>query len=453
MTSMEFDLVVIGTGAAGNLAALKCRERGWRVAIVDEREYGGTCALRGCDPKKVLVVAARAFDDVARLAEHGIFERVPAIAWSDLMRFKRTFTDPVPEERRRAYDAAGIVSLTGKARFTGEAHLRVGNDCVNTRYVLVASGAKPQHVAEGDGRLLTSEGFLDLETLPESLTFVGGGYIAFEFAHVAARAGAHVTILHRGARPLDGFDPDVVDALVEVSRQVGINIELNTAVKAVDVDSRGGVLVRAAGADGVEKSFHSAAGVLAAGRVPNIDELDLDLAHVERTKRGVKVNSYLQSVTNPRVYVAGDAADGGGLPLTPVAGYEGEVAASNMIDGNRREVDFRATVTMVYAIPALGTVGLSEAAAREAGIECEVRTGDMTDWYSTRHVAGRKACYKTVIEKQGRKILGATILGPHAEEQLNVFALAIRQGVTSREIANVLFAYPTGSSDFEYMVQ
>ncbi|MBV8117182.1 MAG: NAD(P)/FAD-dependent oxidoreductase, partial [Candidatus Eremiobacteraeota bacterium] len=440
---MNVDLVVIGTGSAGHTAALKCRRRGWTVAIADEREFGGTCTLRGCDPKKVLVAAARISDDVVRFTARGVFDRVPSLQWSQLMRFKRTFTDPIPDERRRAYDEAGIVSLHGKARFVGETELRVGDDRVRSRFVLIATGAKPAHVADGDAMLLTSEGFLDLETLPESLVFVGGGYIAFEFAHIAARAGAVVTLLHKDSRPLNGFDGEMVDALVDISREIGIRIALDTTVKAVVADARG-VRVDAVGGDGKRKTFTAAAGVLAAGRGPDIDDLDLDAGHVERTKRGIKVDAYLRSVSNPRVYAAGDAADGGGLPLTPVAGYEGDVVADNLLDDNAREVDFSGLVTMVYTIPSLGSVGMSEATARQRGIACDVRSGDMTQWYSTRHVAGRKARYKVVLEKATGTILGAAILGPHAEEQLNVLALAVRRGLPGRDVGDVLFGYPTG---------
>jgi glutathione reductase (NADPH) len=446
----SFDLLVIGSGSAGTTAALACRERGWNVAVADERPFGGTCALRGCDPKKVLIAAARVVDTAQRLAEIGVIDRPPQLQWPQLMRFKRSFTDPVPRERVHIYEDAGIIPLNGHARFEDEQTLRIGSECIHAGHVLIATGASEQHVAPGDEHLMTSEAFLELETLPASLIFVGGGYISFEFAHVAARAGADVTILHNDARPLHGFDGDIVDRLLEITREIGIHVYVDTPVRAVEREQ--GTIIVHAEQGGSSKQFRAQAGVLAAGRLPNLDALGLEAGRVERGKRGITVNEYLQSTSNPRVFAAGDAANAGGLPLTPTAASEGLVVAANLLDGNRRTMDFRSLATMVYTIPPLGSVGLSEAAARERDIEYDVRTGDMSAWYSTRHVAARAAFYKVVLEKGGGKVLGATILGPHAEEQINALALAIQNGCDRDEIARTLFAYPTGSSDLEDLV-
>lgn len=445
-----FDLIVVGTGSAGTSAALAARERGWSVAIVDERPFGGTCVLRGCDPKKVLVAAARVVEDGRRWADLGVIDRAPALNWNRLMRFKHTFTDSVPEQRTTKFESAGIVPFHGRARFEDVRTLRVDEESLRGKRILIASGAKERHVAQGDDCLLTSETFLDLETLPASLLFVGGGYIAFEFAHVAARAGAQVTILHSDAHPLPGFDAEVVEQLIAVTREIGIHVVLGSQVTAITQEPDG--VVATATHDGAERSFRAEKGVLAAGRVPDLEDLGLESAGIEWTKKGVRVNAFLQSVSNPNVYAAGDAADGGGLPLTPVAGYEGEIAAANILDGNARTADFRGLASMAYTVPPLATVGLTEAKARERAINIDVRSGDMKDWYSTRHLAGRAAFYKVVLERDTGKVLGATLLGPQAEEQINVLALAIRNGLSGEAIAATLFAYPTGSSDLEYLV-
>lgn len=447
--ALEFDVVVIGTGSAGTAAATALRAAGKSVAIVDERPFGGTCMLRGCDPKKVLVAAARVVDDAQRYAALGIVEATP-LHWPTLMRFKRTFTDPVPAQRERQYKEAGIRALRGSARFLDAQNIAVDGEPVKAQNIVIASGARTQHVAEGDDVLLTSEQFLELDGLPSSLLFVGGGYIAFEFAHVAARAGAKVTILHRGSQALQGFDPDLAGDLVTLTRSIGVDVQLDTTVESVSREGDG--IVVTASVKGAKREFRAGGGVLAAGRVADIDRLALDVGHVERTKRGIKVDSHLQSTSNPHVYAAGDAADGGGLPLTPVAGYEGSLVAENILHDNRSSVDAAGLASMVYTIPPLGVVGVSEGEARKRGLDVEVHRGDMTDWFSTRHVAGRKAFYKSVIEKGSRKILGAAVLGPHAEEQINVFSLAIRAGLTADVVSATLFAYPTGSSDLEYML-
>lgn len=444
----SFDVAVIGSGSAGTQAALTARKAGRSVAIIDERQYGGTCALRGCDPKKVLVHAARVVEQTNRLYELGVLDAAAHISWPQLMRFKRTFTDPVSGQREQTYREAGITMLHGRASFADKQNLFVGQDTIHASHIVIASGAQEVHVAHGDDALLTSETFMELEQLPESLLFVGGGYIAFEFAHVAACAGASVTILHKDKQPLQGFDPDVVDRLVELSRAAGITIHLDAAVDDVRRDPDG---VTVHTHDG--QTFRAADGVLSAGRSPDLEHLALDRAGVERTKKGVKVNEFLQSEGNAHVYAAGDAADAGGLPLTPVAGYSGEIAAHNIVNGNTRRPDFHGLVTMAYTIPPLGSVGLTEAQAREQQMNIEVRTGDMTQWYSTRHVASRGAFYKVVLEKPTQQILGATILGPHAEEQINVLALAIRNSLDASSVADALYAYPTGSSDLEYLVR
>ncbi|HET6896535.1 MAG TPA: NAD(P)/FAD-dependent oxidoreductase [Candidatus Baltobacteraceae bacterium] len=446
----SFDAVVIGSGSAGTQAAFTLREAGRRVAVIEEGPFGGTCALRGCDPKKVLVHAARVVDAAERLADLKVVENVPRISWRDLIAFKRTFTRPVPDERLASYSKAGITALHGRASFEDEQTVTVNGERIRAQHVVIASGAHELHVADGDSQLLTSETFMELEELPRSLVFVGGGYIAFEFAHVAARAGAQVTILNSDDHPLSGFDPDAVQQLLEVSRSIGITIHLNTPVTSVERDADG--IVAHATQNGKPCTFRAQSGVLAAGRVPALEHLALERAGVERTNKGVKVNEFMQSAGNPRVYAAGDAADAGAVPLTPVASYTGKLAAQNVLDGNTHKADFSGLATMVYTIPPLGSVGLSEAKAREGAMDVEVHAGDMTDWYSTRHVGGRAAYYKTIAERTSGKLLGATVLGPHAEEQINMFALALRYSLDSHALADALFAYPTGASDAEYLV-
>src|SRR5690348_17134989 len=229
----EFDLVVVGTGSSGNAAALRCARAGWRVAVVDRLPYGGTCALRGCDPKKVLVGAAEAIDWMERMQGSGIAGD-SHIDWPELMRFKRTFTQPVPQEREAALRELGIATYHGEARFTGAATLDLAGEPATARHVVLATGARPATLhLQGEDHLITSTNFLDLEAMPPRIAFVGGGYIAFEFAHVAVRAGAAVTILQRGPRVLTGFEPGLVDRVVEVSREIGIDVRMDTAVHGI----------------------------------------------------------------------------------------------------------------------------------------------------------------------------------------------------------------------------
>lgn len=210
-TEKGFDLIVVGTGAAGSTAAYKCREEGWEVAIIDSRPFSGTCALRGCDPKEVLIGAAELSDWVRRMEGKGVLSKGAEIDWPSLMRFKKSFTDPVPRNREKGYAKAGIAAYHGRTCFLNQTTVKVGDDTLTGRFVLIAAGARPATLdIPGEKYLTTSDQFLELEQLPQRITFVGGGYISFEFAHIAAHAGAQVRILHGGVRPLEGFDADLV---------------------------------------------------------------------------------------------------------------------------------------------------------------------------------------------------------------------------------------------------
>lgn len=447
----EFDLIVIGTGAAGTGAAYKCQSAGWEVAVVDSRPFGGTCALRGCDPKKLLVGAAELTDWNRRMAREGVSANGAEIDWAALMRFKRTFTEPVPENREKAFAKAGIVTFHGRASFLDKTTLRVGDDTLTGRFVHIAAGARPATLGiPGEDHLTTSDQFLELEQLPGRIAFVGGGYIAFEFAHIASRAGAQVQILHRGARPLDGFDPDLVDVLAQATRALGVDIRLNTSVESVARE--GGRLVLNATAGKSGQTFEADMVVHSAGRVPDIDDMNLEQAGVERGGKGILVSEYLQSVSNPAVYAAGDAAASGGPPLTPVAGMEGRVAASNMLKGNHRRPDYAGVPTVVFTVPPLAAVGLQEEAAREQGLKFEVKHEDTSGWYSSRSVGLKYSGFKTLVEEGSGRILGAHLLGPHAEESINLFALAIRSGLKAHDLKRMIYAYPTSASDISYMV-
>jgi glutathione reductase (NADPH) len=447
----NFDLIVIGTGAAGATAASECRSAGWNVAIVDSRPFGGTCALRGCDPKRVLVGATEVIERSRQMAGKGISFDAVKIDWPALMRFKQTFTQPVPADREQRFSEAGIAVFHGRARFTNKTTIQVGGDTLTGRFVLIAAGARPGTMRiPGEEHLTTSEKFLELDSLPPRILFVGGGYISLEFAHVSARSGAEVQILHRGARPLEKFDPDMVDRLVKATEELGVPVRLNTAVQSIEKGS--GHFTVHASVNGASQSFEADLVVHGAGRVPEIDDLDLKTAGVEREKRGVSVNEYLQSISNPSVYAAGDAAASGAPPLTPVAGMEGEVVAANLLKGSHRKPDLAAIPSIVFTFPPVASVGLLESAAKEKGLKFRVNHQDTSDWYSSRRLGAKYSAFKLLMEEGSDRILGAHLIGPHAEEQINLFTLAIRSGIRACEIEQTLFAYPTGASDLGYMV-
>lgn len=370
-----YDLVIVGTGTAAMGVSMRVRGAGWRVAVIDFRPFGGTCALRGCDPKKVLVSGAETVDLVSRMRGHGVTGNC-SVNWPELMAFKRTFTDPVPEENRRQYAEKGIDAFTGTARFTGHNLLEVNGGSLESRYFLIATGAGPVRLGiPGEQHLANNEDFLSLEKLPSRIAMVGGGYIASEFSHTAARAGAQVTILQRGARILPRFDPDLVDWLLERFTSLGISVHTNTQVEAIE-KTGDGFLVRASNGDNV--SIPADLVVHAAGRAPAFDDLNLEAAGIETEKGRIRLNEFLQSVSNPAVYAAGDAAQVG-PPLTPVSSHDSKIVAANLLGGNQHKPNYTGVPSVAFTIPPIATVGLSEAAALKQGLQFHVKSRKQVD--------------------------------------------------------------------------
>lgn len=373
------------------------------------------------------------------------------IDWAELMRFKRTFTDPAPQRTEDGFRNAGINTFHGAAAFTGPNSLQVGADLLEAEHVLIATGAKPQRLnIPGEEHLTTSDQFLELDSLPRRIVFIGGGYISFEFAHLAARAGSQVTILHRGERPLEAFDPDLVQRLMQRTRELGIDIELRA--EATALERRTKQLVVTASTTQGPREFEADMVVHGSGRVADIDELNLRAAGIEASRRGVKVNSFLQSTSNPAVYAAGDSADTALPKLTPVAGYEGGIVASNLLKGNHRGVEKLPIPSVVFTVPALATVGMSEDTARKEGRSFRVHMEDTGSWYSLRRVAEKCSGFKVLIENETDQILGAHLLGPEADELINVFTLAMHMNVPAERLRHTVFAYPTHASDVTYML-
>jgi glutathione reductase (NADPH) len=447
----KFDVIVIGTGSAASTVALHCRKAGWQVAIVDAKPFGGTCSLRGCDPKKVLVGAAEVLDWGRRMQGRGIQAAKLQIDWSELMRFKRSFTEHVPKQREDEFANAGIAAFHGLARFTGPTTIEVGEEELEGRQIVIATGQEPANLKiSGTEYLTTSDQFLDLSELPPRILFIGGGYIAFEFAHVGALAGSEVTVLHRGSRPLALFDSDLVDQLVERTRELGIDLHLES--EAIEIEKSSAELIVRASQGGETVNFKADMVVHAAGRVPAINALNLDIAGIEWDSQGVRVNQFLQSVSNPAVYAAGDAAASEGAALSPVASYEGRLVAANLLKGNHQTANYLGVPSVVFTIPPLAAVGLSEDAAHEQNLKFTVKKERTSNWYSSRRIAETCSGYKVLVEEGTDRILGAHILGSEAAEVINLFAVAIRSGMHATDLKHTLFAYPTSGSTVTRML-
>ena len=444
-----YQLVIIGTGTAAMVAAMRVRAAGWSVAVIDFRPFGGTCALRGCDPKKMLIGGAVAWDHARRMIGKGIAGDTH-IDWPDLMTFKRSFTDPVPEKHEHSYANNGIDTYHGQARFTGSNTLDVEGDTLEAEHVLIAAGAEPIKLGiPGEEHLITNEEFLEVDALPRRIALVGGGYIAAEFSHIAARAGAEVTVLQRGERMLTHFDPDLVGWLMEKFREIGIDVHTRTTVEAVEQSN--GVYRVLAATDGQVVNFEADLVVHAAGRAPALDALDLEAAGLAVENGRLKLNEYLQSVSNPAVYAAGDAAQMG-PPLTPVSSHDVKVVAANLLQGNRHKPNYTGVPSVAFTIPPIASVGLSEAEARRQNVNFRIQTQSASDWFTARQAAEPSYGFKVLIDETTDRVVGAHLVGPYADEVINLFALAIQQGLTAAQLKTTMFAYPTGASDIGYML-
>ncbi|NDV18602.1 NAD(P)/FAD-dependent oxidoreductase [Pseudodesulfovibrio sp. JC047] len=449
MKKRAFDVVVVGSGTAAYYAVAGLKQHSnMTIAIVDERPYGGTCALRGCQPKKYLVSNAESVASVSHLLGRGLEGEVRT-NWGALQRLKNEFLQGRSEAAQAHWDASGVTTFNGTARMRADDQIEVGGQVLTAKTIVLATGSLPNQLPiEGGALARDSEYFLDMEKMPERVTFIGGGFISFEFAHVAIRGGASaVHILHRSARPLRAFEDDLVAVLLKASAAAGIDVQLGVVPERIVATETG-------------YSVHSASGAVietdliieATGRHPNLTVLDGNMGNVAFSSKGVEVNSFLQSVSNPRVYAIGDCADTPYM-LAPVADREGQIAALNIVHGNSHEVDETVVPSAVFSIPTLASVGLTEEAAREQSLKYRVNQGDTTDWPSSKRIGEEYGAYKVLIDADTDLILGAHILRHNAAEVVNVFALAIQFNISASALANFLWAYPTSTSDLKYMVK
>lgn len=445
----QYDLVVIGAGTAAMTAAMRVRAAGWNVAVVDFRPYGGTCALRGCDPKKMLVSGAAAVDYARRMHANGVAGEVH-IDWPRLMAFKRSFTDSVPENMEHRYREKGIDTYHGRARFTGTNALKIEDEVLDAKHILLATGAEAMKLGiPGEEYLVDNEGFLALEALPQRIVLVGGGYIAAEFSNIAARAGAQVTILQHGDRLLKEFDADLVGWLMESFHALGIDVRTRTTVERVE--RHGSVFTVQASTGSRRFTVDADLVVHAAGRKPDFGPLDLEAGGVATKGGRLHLNEHLQSVSNASVYAAGDAAQSG-PPLTPVSSHDAKVVAANLLEGNHAKPNYRGVPSVAFTIPPIASAGLGEEEARKQGLRFRMKSEKASGWFNARQQAERVYGFKVLVEEDTNRILGAHLVGPHVDEVINVFAFAIRHGHTAEDLKTTMFAYPTGASDLGYMV-
>ncbi|WP_372718497.1 NAD(P)/FAD-dependent oxidoreductase [Novipirellula sp.] len=452
MSETHFDLIVIGTGPSSSTVAKKSRGEGKRVAMIEEREFGGTCALRGCNPKKVYVNAADLIDRVVGGRGELLDYQEVRIDWQQLLQFKQTFTDPVIEKSEASYRKKGIETFSGTASFVAPDTIRVGNHTLKSERVFIGVGARPRPLdIPGETHVVQSDDFLELPEMPSRVVFIGGGYISMEFACVVARYGSHVTVLQHGDQILNSFDADLVSQLSEYCAEHGVKIYTQSEVTAVNQRGDQSFVVSYKNG-GQTLSVDADLVVHGAGRVPNIEGLDLQAGEVEFGDKGIKLDAFLRSVSNPRVFAAGDCADTGKPQLTPTANEEARVVVKNLFTSkSMQQPDYDVIPRVAFTVPSIAAVGMSETQARQSH-DVDVHHEDTSTWASVRKTGQRCAGYKILIDKKTDLILGAHLLGPAAEETINLFALAMKFGLTATNVKSTLFVFPTFASDVRKMV-
>ena len=449
MKTDQFDVVIIGGGNAGIGVTGPARRAGLSVAMIEARDLGGTCPNRGCTPKKVLVAAGHALHEIERAGIHKIAVGKPRLDWAALIDREKDMIRDIPENLARAMAHRKVEVIAGCAAFAGPNTVRVGDRLLEAKHIVIATGSKPRPLPiAGAEHMITSDEMLSERSQPGSVIFIGGGVISLEFGHVYARAGTEVTILEALPQLLPAMDADAVAKLQAESERIGIRVRSNVSVKRIE--RAGGKLRVVFVHDGAEHAAEADRIVNGAGRIANVDSLDLAAGNVEQANGRVTVDRYLRSTSNPHVHVCGDA-----LPispqLSPLATYEGDIVGRNIVEGAKHIPDYEGLPTSVYTVPALAAVGLTEAAARQKSSSIEIHVNDMLGWFSARTYAETVSWSKIIVDRNNDRILGAHFVGHEGQELVNVFALAIKFGISASKLKDFVYAYPTFSADIKHM--
>ncbi|HEY2246815.1 MAG TPA: NAD(P)/FAD-dependent oxidoreductase [Bradyrhizobium sp.] len=450
MRTEQFDVVIIGGGNAGIGVTGPVRRAGLSVAMIEARDLGGTCPNRGCTPKKVLVAAGHALHEIERAGIHKVAVGKPRLDWAALIDREKDMIKDIPRDLARSMAHREVEVIAGRAAFAGPNTVRVGDRLLEAKHIVIATGSKPRPLPiPGAEHMITSDEMLSERRQPGSVIFVGGGVISLEFGHVYARAGTAVTILEALPQLLPAMDADAVARLQAESERIGIRVSTNVSIKRIE--SAGGRLRVVFTHDGTESAAEADRVVNGAGRIANIDAIDLAAGQIAQANGRVTVDKYLRSTSNPNVHVCGDA-----LPispqLSPLATYEGDIVGRNIAEGAKHSPDYAALPTSVYTVPALAAVGLTEAGARQKNLSIDVHVNDMLGWFSARTFAETVSWSKIIVDRRSDRIIGAHFVGHEGQELVNVFALAIKFGISASQLKDFVYAYPTFSADIKYML-
>ena len=448
--SKAYDVVIVGGGNAAFGVTVPTRKAGLKVVMIEDRDLGGTCPNRGCTPKKALVAAAHALHEIGQAHVHCISVGKPTLDWAALIDREKEMIAGIPDSLAETLQERGVELIRDQAKFVGPNTVEVGGREIEAKHIVIATGSKHRPLPiPGAELMITSDEVLSEPELPESVLFVGGGVIALEFGHVYARAGAKVTVLEVLPQLLPALDADAVEQVRKESRRIGIVVHTGVKVKRVERASKR--LRTVFEVDDKELSIESDRVVNGAGRIANVDQLDLEAGNIAHEGFRVSVDETMRSTSNPSVHLCGDVLSGP-PQLSPIATYEGRLVGANIVEGPKHRPDYANLPSCVYTIPALATVGLSEAKAKDKGLKTRTQVNDMEYWFSTRTFAETVAWSKIIINEASDAIVGAHFVGHSGEELINIFGLAMKHGIKASQIRDFIFAYPTFSADIKHML-
>ncbi|RXF72058.1 glutathione-disulfide reductase [Hansschlegelia zhihuaiae] len=443
MIERDVDLFVIGAGSGGVRAARIAAGHGARVAIAEEYRIGGTCVIRGCVPKKLLVYASRfpdAFEDSRGFGWS--FSEQPSFSWPDLVAAKDREIARLSDIYEQNLKKAGVAIHRQRATVAGENLVRLADGAmIGAETILIATGGAP-HVGDFAGAELaiSSNEAFNLPRLPEKIVIVGGGYIAIEFAGIFAGLGSAVTLVHRGDKLLRGFDEDLRDEVRIGLEKLGVTLVLNEEVASVEAGEGGGKLVRLKGGGAVAADEL----MLAIGRAPKTDGLGLDQTIVMRDHEGAILVDPTSRSNVPSIYAIGDVTNR--MNLTPVAIREGHAFADTVFGGRPTSVDLTNVPTAVFSTPELGTVGLTEAQAREKG-EVDIYKARFRPMKATLSGRDDKVLMKLVVDAGNDRVLGVHIVGEDAAEMVQIAAIAVKMGATKADFDATMALHPSAAEE------
>lgn len=466
MMPRDVDLFVIGGGSGGVRAARTAAATGARVALAESRRMGGTCVIRGCVPKKLMVFASEFREQAALARGYGWNAEAGAFEWQTFRAKLDAELDRLEDVYRKLLTSSGVTVHDTRAQVSGPNVVELEDGTrVTARHILVATGGHPVRPdVPGAALGMVSDDVFKMETLPESMLVVGGGYIACEFACILNGMGVEVTQFYRGPQILRGFDDEARGIVASRMREQGIDLQVNTNVgdlrpAGTDMAEGGasrpndnGGSASATGAvvatdtKGVERRFESL--LFATGRAPNSRDIGLEMTGVAVNQRGaIEVDAYSRTAV-PSIYAIGDVTDR--VNLTPVAIREGQAFTETVFKGNPTAPDHDLVASTVFTQPELGTVGLTEEAAREQE-DVEVYSTSFNPMRTAFGDRPNQVLMKLVVSRASRKVLGCHIVSDGAGELIQMVGIAVKAGLTKEDFDRTVAVHPTVSEELVTM--